>query len=154
MFAERENSAAAKGTYFIYEWKDEAKKSRNTDIFTAKNVQTMCKVEHALLSHTGKVQAPRSPMDAGPPKSYIGDSADFTDFCALSYTTADPTENATKCQGQSLTPAGAIYSALKGAYSKDCVELDDAEVKTAALCLYYFHFIGDKAKMEEAAKVI
>ena len=99
-----------------------------------------------MLAHEGK--------SAGP-VGYEGTSADFTDFCTLVYTTANATEKSTKCKGQSLTPAGAIYTALTGkAYSKDCVELEDKEVQTAALCRFYFHYIGDQDKMKEAAKVI
>ena len=40
-------------------------------------MQTMCKIEHALLAHEGK--------SAGP-VGYEGTSADFTDFCTLVYT--------------------------------------------------------------------
>ena len=146
MFAEREKDSHGRSTTFIYQWKDQDKRSGNDDIFTAKNVQTMCKIEHTLLAHEGK--------SAGP-VGYVGNSADFTDFCTLVYTGASATEKSTKCKGQSLTPAGTIYTAVTGkAYSKDCVELPDAEVKTAALCLFYFHHIGDQDKMKEAAKVI
>ena len=146
MFAEREADSVGRSTSFIYQWKDADKRSRNADIFTAKNVQTMCKIEHTLLAHKGK--------SAGP-VGYEGRSADFTDFCTLVYTTANATEESTKCKGQSLTPAGAIYTALTGkAYSKDCVKLEDEEVQTAALCLFYFHYIGDQDKMKEAANVI
>ena len=146
MFAERENDSHGRSTTFVYQWKDQDKRSGNDNIFTAKNVQTMCEIEHTLLAHEGKSVGP---------VGYEGKSADFTDFCTLVYTTANETEKSTKCKGQSLTPAGAIYTALTGkAYSKDCVELEDEEVQTAALCRFYFHFIGDQDKMKEAAKVI
>ena len=136
MFTERE--IEGRGTGFIYQWRDSGKRSRNTDIFTAKNVQTMCKIEHALLAHEGKSEG------------------DFTDFCSLVYTnTTDANEKSVTCKGNTLTAAGTIYTTLTGkAYSKDCVKLEDEEVKTAALCRFYFHFIEDKTKMQEAAKVI
>ena len=141
VFTERE--VAGRSLIFVFEWADSEKRQNDDDIFTAKNVQSMCKVEHSLLSRTGKAKEV--------PDAYVGDSADYTDFCALNYPSLDATS--TECKPQQMTPAGLIYATLTGGYSEDCVDLDEDEVTTAALCLFYFYYIDDAEKLKEATEV-
>ena len=127
---EREEIDYSRSTVFVYEWANSSKRDRNANIFTAKNVETMCRLEHVLLSHK-----------------------DFLDHCSLRYRADNGTDKADGCRAQSMTPAGSIYTALTGAYSKDCAPLDERDVQTAALCLFYFQFIEDADEKKRAAQV-
>ena len=95
----------------------------------------MCEVEHVFLAQD----------DTGSGMRYE------SNFCILNY--KNVSTSGKQCKPQIETPAGVIYTALTGSYSKRCPRLPEEDVRQAALCLFYYPFVEDESMWTEIIQV-